>query len=478
MLVKTFGTIEKVLACFGVLSLWFISGLGQTGSPALLRRFLADEQLKYAVVGFELRDASNRTVLAHQANYGLAPASCLKVITAASAYEFLGGSYRYPTTVFHSGQQVGNVLQGDLLVEGSGDPTTGSWRYADQPDTLFFEMVFRALKKRGISKIEGDVRATNASFSFPPIPGGWTYDDMGNYYGAGHWALNFRENQYDISFRTNGTVGDPVSYDALSPHPGFDSLYSLAKIGAPGSGDNSIVFSAPYQPFAFVTGTVGKSAKPVPVSGALPDGERTLMAELRSYLQKRGIDLSGNIITSVDCLMYGCEGRPKSLTVYTHQSMPLDSIAYWFLHKSVNLYGEAFIRTIAYQKGMPGHTDSGISLVKTFWEQKGIDKDALRIYDGSGLSPSNRVTASALTRVLHHASGQPWFSAYYHALPEVDGKKMKSGTIAGCKGYTGYLTGKSGKRYSFALLVNNYRGSSGSLVQKMWKFLDAIKAQY
>ena len=78
----------------------------------------------------------------------------------------------------------------------------------------------------------------------------------------------------------------------------------------------------------------------------------------------------------------------------------LDSINYWFLKKSINLYGEALIKTIAVEKTGMGSTEKGAELVKDFWVQRGIDRGAIHIIDGSGLSPQNRVTTDALVKVL------------------------------------------------------------------------------
>jgi serine-type D-Ala-D-Ala carboxypeptidase/endopeptidase (penicillin-binding protein 4) len=60
-------------------------------------------------------------------------------------------------------------------------------------------------------------------------------------------------------------------------------------------------------------------------------------------------------------------------------------------------------------------------------------------------------------------------------LPEYNGMKMKSGTIKNVKGFTGYQKSKDGTEYIFSIIVNNYNGSSSSLVQKMYKVLDLLK---
>ncbi len=68
----------------------------------------------------------------------------------------------------------------------------------------------------------------------------------------------------------------------------------------------------------------------------------------------------------------------------------------------------------------------------------------MNIIDGSGLSPANRVTTSTLVSVMQYAKKQAWFPAFYNALPEINGIKMKSGSIGGVVSYTGFIKNKKG----------------------------------
>ncbi|MBK8608784.1 MAG: D-alanyl-D-alanine carboxypeptidase [Chitinophagaceae bacterium] len=159
----------------------------------------------------------------------------------------------------------------------------------------------------------------------------------------------------------------------------------------------------------------------------------------------------------------------------THFSPTLDSINYWFLQKSVNLFGEAFVKTIALEKNGIGSTEVGIEIIKDYWAKNGIDRSALNIIDGSGLSPANRVTTNALVTVLQFAKKQDWYSSFYNALPEQNGIKMKSGYIGGVRSYSGYIRSRSGADYTFSFIVNNFDGSAGTVREKMWKLLDILK---
>lgn len=156
-------------------------------------------------------------------------------------------------------------------------------------------------------------------------------------------------------------------------------------------------------------------------------------------------------------------------------SPTFDKLNYWFLQKSINLYGETFLKTIAVQNNLEGSTENGLEIIKVFWEKNGIKKSALQMIDGSGLSTGNRITTKALTTVMQYARNQKWFASFYEALPLMNDIKMKSGYINGVRSYTGYVTDKSGRTYTFAFIINNFNGSSSLVKDKMYSFLNQLK---
>ena len=94
---------------------------------------------------------------------------------------------------------------------------------------------------------------------------------------------------------------------------------------------------------------------------------------------------------------------------------------------------------------------------------------------GRGSYPGNRVTPASLVTVLRYAKKQSWFSSFYNALPEINGIKMKSGSIEGVVSYTGYIKSKNGNDYTFSFIVNNYDGDANEVRKKMWALLDILK---
>lgn len=427
----------------------------------------SDPQMKHAIVGFSVvKSETGENIFEVNAQTGLAPASCQKIITSAAAMEILGPAYRYQTVLGYDGRIHHDTLNGNLYVLGSGDPSLGSWRFDSTKERMVMGNWQAALQNKGIRKIAGDMVGYTGNWQPEIIPGGWIWDDIGNYYGAGAAALNWRENQYDLILQSGAMPGDKVSIVEMRPQPYGVSLESRLLTGAKGSGDNGYIYLPPNASKGYVNGTIPVAEKAFVISGSFPDPALQLLATLNEQL---GNGSAKRFYTS------GETKPPTFTTIYTQYSPTLDSLNYWFMKKSINLYGEALVKTIAYEKTGKGSTEKGVEQVKKFWKEQGIESSALHMIDGSGLSPQNRVTADALVKVLQYARSRPWFQYYEDALPIFNQMKLKSGTIGGVKSFAGYHTAKDGTTYTVAIIVNNFDGSAGEVVKKMFKVLDELK---
>lgn len=432
-----------------------------------VKLMLNDSQMKHAILGFYVIDVkTGRKLFDHNAQIGLAPASTQKVLTSIAALETLGQQYKFKTIVSYDGEIEAGTLNGYVYINGYGDPTLGSWRFKNRKEHDFIDSLYVSLNKLGIKKIRGNILALNNNWEKQTISGGWIWDDIGNYYGAGLAELNWKENQYDLYLQPGNKEGDPVSIVKTEPALYKVHLKSELTTGMPGSGDNSYIYLAPYASEGVIKGTVpaGKSFK---VSGSVPNPKEHFITTISKGLEAKGIS------SMKDSFMFISSGCCRSL--FTYYSPTLDSIVYWFLQKSVNVYGEALLKVMAFEKNGKATTTEGVKLIQQFYEQQGIDKASVDIMDGSGLSPQNRITAIALVKALQFAKTRPWFNSFYAGLPLYNNIKMKSGTIGGVKAFTGYQTSKAGQEYAFAIIVNNYDGAVSSIVQKMYKVLDELK---
>ena len=433
-----------------------------------------DPQAKYAITSLCVLDAqSGKVVFAKNENIGLATASTLKTITAATAFSILGKDFKYQTTLAYSGKITDGTLEGDLIIIGSGDPTLGSWRYEQTKENVVLNSWVNAIKAAGIKKITGAVIGDDSLFGTQTMPEGWIWQDMGNYYGAGGSSLSWRENQFDVKLKPGTSTGANVTVQKFVPAMPYINLVNELKTGSAGSGDNAYGFLPPYSDLAYLRGTWGLGINKSGISLALPDPAFDAAFRLQDTLI--GLNISvGKTATTARKLALENKVLPViTQKLATTSSPDLSEIVYWFNKKSVNLYGEQLLKTIAFKQGKEGSTRNGAKAVIDFWADKGIDKNALNMIDGSGLSPGNRITTMAMASILFQAQKEEWFADYLKSFPDYNGMSIKSGNINDVTAYAGYYTDKNGKKYVAVININNYSGSGIS--RKLFQVLDALK---
>lgn len=435
--------------------------------------FEKDAQMINGIASLYVVEAkSGKVVFGKNTKVGLAPASTQKVITSVTAYELLGSNFRYKTELGYTGTLTNGTLNGTLVIRPSGDPTLGSWRWETTKEGAVMQRLAGAIKKAGIRTYD-QIAVDGQGWESEAIPDGWIWQDIGNYYGAGAGGLNWRENQYDIVLQSGNAIGSEVEIKATRPRLYHYSLASALSAAAKGTGDNAYIYFSPIGSGGVIRGTIPVGERNFEISGAMPSPRLQFAATLADTLQRMNINSRSGSVAKEH--MGGVENVGSYKVIHAEISPILDSIIYWFNKKSINLYGEALLKTFAYEEKERGDTDEGVKLLKDFWKARGIAETELNIVDGSGLSPLNRVTTKAQVSILKYAKGQSWFSGFYNALPEYNGMRMKSGTIRNVKGFTGYHTSKDGTEYIFSFLVNNYDGSSSAIVQKMYRVLNTLK---
>lgn len=137
---------------------------------------------------------------------------------------------------------------------------------------------------------------------------------------------------------------------------------------------------------------------------------------------------------------------------------------------SDNFYAESmFYQTAASTGHRPAKAIDARNVTKKLINRLGLDANAYRIADGSGLSLYNYVTAELLVRLLRHAWRTPSISkALMASLPVagVDGTlksrmlktpaqgnvRAKTGTLTGISSLAGYCTTPNGHELAFAII--------------------------
>ena len=139
-------------------------------------------------------------------------------------------------------------------------------------------------------------------------------------------------------------------------------------------------------------------------------------------------------------------------------------------HKSDNLAAETLLKIASRDaNNLTGSTKQGISELKTYYEQLGINSEGMIIVDASGVSHNNLISTDWMTSVLLKVNDMPYAEIYRQSLPspgtgtlrnrleEYSGRLYaKTGTLSAISGIAGYVKSDSGKVYAFALLIQNY----------------------
>ena len=159
---------------------------------------------------------------------------------------------------------------------------------------------------------------------------------------------------------------------------------------------------------------------------------------------------------------------------------------------SQNLHAELLLRLLGKVHGTDGSFAQGTRVVRQFLTEAGVDDGDFFLYDGSGLSPDDRIAPRAYTQLLAYAARQPWGAAWRETLPVagVDGTLAgrfknsrlkgrlwaKTGTLNEVNALSGYLTVASGKTLAFSILVNAHRPGSEAELQAIDRIVEAIAA--
>ena len=415
-----------------------------------------------------------KTVCSYDTDRLQSPASVLKTVATATALEILGEDYRYPTTLEYDGTLENGTLKGNLYIKGSGDPSLGSSYFA--PDqNKFLSAWIAALQKAGIRRITGSIISDESIFDTEGASVKWLREDMGNYYAPGSYGLSVFDNMYKLSLQT-GAVGSRPVLKGTEPNIPFIRFKNYLKTASVSS-DSAYIIGAPLDDVRYLYGVLPANREAYVLKGDIPDPALYLAHYLTDRLRQKGIQVDG----APSCYRIEAEenrwNKKERKEIVTTYSPTLREIASVCNHVSHNLYADALLKTIGMQyKPRKNEVISsfgrGVQVVKEYWEKKGLDVFSLRMNDGSGLAPADKVSAGFMGELLAYMATESAVSeAFIASLPQagiegsvrnflkgskLQGKaRLKSGGITGVRSYAGYIT-EDGKTYAVAIFSNNY----------------------
>jgi len=424
------------------------------------------------------------TLYARNPDLALAPASNMKLITTAAALHHLGPDFRYVTYVLADGPVEGGILQGDLVLYGTGDPALSDRFF--RSETEVFENLVDQLREAGIRAVAGDLVGDGSYFRGPAVEASWDPRDINEWFAAPVSALSYNENMVALRVEPAAWVGAPPRIQTVPRAAGVPIVNDARTVGEPPEA---------YRRLAVVRQT---HEEPIRVVGEIATGHAEVWREMsvsdpphyaatlfHEVLTDRGIEVYGrvrsvrtpeaSIVSGATLWAPGFQQIGAPTVVATHQSPPMLDLLSVVNKESHNLFAESVLRSVgAVARGNPSF-EGGVSGVRDFLTGRvGLPIDAVVQMDGSGLSSENRVSAASFVTLLAYMAASDHWESFWATLPEAGRRgelprmyrspaagnlRAKTGTIEGVSSLSGVVRSASDERLAFSSIVNGVPSS-------------------
>jgi D-alanyl-D-alanine carboxypeptidase/D-alanyl-D-alanine-endopeptidase (penicillin-binding protein 4) len=408
------------------------------------------------------------------------PASNMKLVTLAVAAERLGWDFRFETRLEAAGPIRDGVLDGDLVVVGGGDPSIGS---ADAQASPLFTSWLVALREAGIRRIDGRLIGDDNAFDDEGRGGGWSWDYLTAGYAAPSGALSYNENVAVIRTQPGDREGAPARVFVTPPGHGFDVISEVTTAAVGGRGAVSVARALGSRQL-IARGRIPASTGEIVRTTTVDNPTLFFARSLADTLGAHGVTVRGGAwdIDEIEAPVAGGERR----VVVRHQSPPLGALAGRLMKDSQNFYAETLLKTVGLAASGTGSESAGRRAVRETLISWGIPEDAVVVYDGSGLSRYDYVTADAIVAILRRMWESEVHRGPFVATLPVGGHdgtlssrmrntelarhvQAKTGTIANVRSLSGYLERPTGEKLVFSIIANHFTASSSdvdALVEK------------
>ena len=454
-------------------------------------------------------------LVSHLPDISRTPASTMKLIPSFIALNTLGADFVWFTRVYHTGLIIGNRLQGDLIIQGSGDPKMTHER---------LEQLLYRVKQTGIRHVDGNIIVDSAIFNkVSKDPAAFDRSPLRPYNAS---PDGFLVNFNSLSIRSHSIINERAQ---LSYAPQLAN-YQLPKIidtrDAPCSTARySLAPQWHTDKLTFNNKLPARCGEHVFYVG-YPDAKDFAARVVEAKWQALGNTLSGNVIAqetpySINALKQSYLTNPtlspqkprrplaatiSPLPLISYPSLNLTQQIYDINHFSNNVMTEQVALSIGsyapsnitttqsnttvntvstkkqkssatslYQFDKPTTTDYPQALqTMSQWWRTHLTTPPPSMTNGSGLCRDCTVSAANLSELLGYAYAQPSFDAYvgslgvagvsgtimYHSkrLPEsaaIGRAWIKTGTLNNVTAMAGYVHGQSGQDYTVVGIINS-----------------------
>jgi serine-type D-Ala-D-Ala carboxypeptidase/endopeptidase (penicillin-binding protein 4) len=429
--------------------------------PAPVTQGLAAAKIPAASVAVLVQEVGAvRPRLLHNPGTSMNPASVMKLVTTYAALEMLGPAYRWKTETYLAGTLKGDVLEGDLVLRGSGDPGL---------DVESFWMLLRALRGKGLREIRGDLLLDRSYFERVNGDAGRFDGDIFRPYNVLPDALLLNYKSVRFSFVADAER-NAVRIHAEPRPPTLEVVNSL-RLMAGDSCPEGAAFREMLKPL------YEPAQQRVTFAGQFPQAcsDRDLnvaLLEANDHAAGMMRQLWGEIGGRWTGVARDGLAGPAARLFHVHDSEPLAQVVREVNKFSNNVIArQVFLTLGAEAAGAPASSAKSGAAIKAWLAQKGIAAPELVMDNGSGLSRAERISAHTLGALLQAAWKSAVMPEFISSMPiaGVDGtmrRRVKNEGVAGqahiktgllhdVRSLAGYVLDAKGNRVVVVMLVNH-----------------------
>jgi D-alanyl-D-alanine carboxypeptidase/D-alanyl-D-alanine-endopeptidase (penicillin-binding protein 4) len=417
-------------------------------------------------------------LIALNASRAMNPASVMKLLTTFAGLEMLGPAYTWKTELYADGVMNGDVLQGDLVIKGYGDPKLNLEN---------FWLLTRRLRQTGLREITGDLVVDNSYFDIPP-------GDPAAFDGKPYRVYNVFPEAVMVNYKTLALRLVPQSGSravrvVIDPIPDLLDLTNNLKLtsdkcdgwrdalGAEIQGN----FTNGNRASVALNGTYSSDCGEKNLHLSLHDNLSYTFSLFRQLWIEQGGVFRGKVRPGA---------APKEqFPLETHESPPLSEIVRDINKFSNNIAARQLYLALGSRRQTETELAPGINsgtqgdrratlarsdaAVRQWLASSDLNFPELVIENGSGLSRNERISAGHIGKLLLRAFQSPVMPEFISSLPitGIDGtmKKrlegtaaarqahIKTGLLEGARTMAGYMLDKAGRRVVVVFFVNHPR---------------------
>ena len=443
---------------------WFASfsamsaDLPASVSKALREAGIPRESVGVWVQALENPQSSAKPLIQFNASRAMNPASTMKLLTTSAALAVLGPAYTWHTDILTTGDQHGDVLEGDVILKGYGDPALTLER---------FWLLLHDLRQQGISEITGDLVLDSSVFDSASTDALDGQSERAYNTPPSALMVNFRA--HNISFKTE------AERVVITMDPALPAVNIVNQLHA-GTGPcgewkeriNRDVARDREKVTVTLSGNYPRDCGTKSLELSLLDNN-TYVAQLFTQLWRgMGGGFNGKVRT----------GTPSNGARVLAQStsMSLAEVIRLINKNSNNVMARQVLLTLGYEKytekgSASAKPEMGAQVVRAWLAASGHEFSELVIENGAGLSRNERISSEHMGQLLTDQWGSSSMPEFIASLPitgvdgtmlkrlngsDVSGKAhIKTGYLDGVRAIAGYVLDNSGNRWAVVFMVNH-----------------------